>query len=305
MSPSVHRPLGRALAGAAVALTATALTTSPVDAAPTPEDDGPRRVTVGQVDGRPIQLTFVPDGYTGPVPGEVSPQIVGGQQADEGEYPWMAKLRMKVNSGYFTCGGTMLSKDTMLTAAHCFDSDSEHGDVQYVGSVDWKAAEGKGQLRKAEKWVVGEGPGHGDWAVIKLTEPLESRAVTLPTDGSHDQSGPFTAMGYGHTEQNGESSQYLMEVELPWVSDDKCGKYTQNEICAGDWENGGVDTCQGDSGGPLGVAVGDRWVQVGITSYGVGCAKPQSPGHYTKVSTFTQKIKDAVTELGGTAPATR
>ena len=62
-------------------------------------------------------------------------------------------------------------------------------------------------------------------------------------------------------------------------------RISEKQICAG-YDEGGKDTCQGDSGGPLLVPFNDRWVQMGIVSYGNGCAKPRFPGVYTRVSYF-------------------
>ena len=69
-------------------------------------------------------------------------------------------------------------------------------------------------------------------------------------------------------------------------------------ICAGDTVNGGVDTCQGDSGGPMFRKDNNNaWIQVGIVSWGDGCARPHAPGVYTEVSTFASKIAAAAAGL--------
>ena len=71
------------------------------------------------------------------------------------------------------------------------------------------------------------------------------------------------------------------------------------EICAG-YASGGVDTCQGDSGGPMFRRdSANAWIQVGIVSWGDGCARPNKPGVYTQVSYFAASIRSAATSLGG------
>jgi secreted trypsin-like serine protease len=90
---------------------------------------------------------------------------------------------------------------------------------------------------------------------------------------------------------------------VPFVDDSQCGQaypelVADEEICAGDWDNGGVDTCQGDSGGPMfSKDDSDTWVQIGIVSWGNGCARPQNPGVYTQVSFFAPQIQAAAEGL--------
>ena len=85
-------------------------------------------------------------------------------------------------------------------------------------------------------------------------------------------------------------------------------------LCAGDLVDGGEDSCHGDSGGPLFVADGDDWVQVGITSWGIGCARRQRPGVYTRLAAVASFVNpyldpdsepDAVTRLRSRRVAAR
>jgi secreted trypsin-like serine protease len=68
---------------------------------------------------------------------------------------------------------------------------------------------------------------------------------------------------------------------------------TEQTVCAGDIA-GGKDACQGDSGGPLFVSSGGRFVQIGIVSWGEGCARPKLPTVYTRVAMFADWIKQTV-----------
>jgi secreted trypsin-like serine protease len=94
---------------------------------------------------------------------------------------------------------------------------------------------------------------------------------------------------------------------VPFVSDATCNSSSMyngqiiasNEICAG-YTAGGVDTCQGDSGGPMFRRdASNAWIQVGIVSWGDGCARRNKPGVYTQVSYFASAIATGAASLGG------
>ena len=89
---------------------------------------------------------------------------------------------------------------------------------------------------------------------------------------------------------------------MPIWSNDECSQQmsytsiTSNQFCAGYYE-GGIDACQGDSGGPLIINFGGRWVQMGVISYGVECAKAYKPGVYTKVSRYRSWIEKKIQDI--------
>ncbi|WP_409484820.1 trypsin-like serine protease [Arsenicicoccus dermatophilus] len=225
--------------------------------------------------------------------------IVGGDQAQEGVWPMAAKVRMKTSDGTYGCGGTLISPDILLTAQHCLDSTPTNMTVTInVGKVDWK----QGTEYKVTDWRTGAGPKKGDWAVARLDKPVTgvTKFAQLPADSSKDASPWFTAIGWGKLSETGSSSQYLMQVDLPLHTGSGCSATSSSEICASGNGTAGKDTCNGDSGGPL--FVKGTTTQVGITSWGVGCARASEPGHYTKVSAFRTQILNAITALGGTQP---
>ncbi|XP_056144799.1 transmembrane protease serine 9-like [Lampris incognitus] len=91
----------------------------------------------------------------------------------------------------------------------------------------------------------------------------------------------------------------LQEVEVPVVGNRQCncnygmGSITDNMICAG-LAAGGKDSCQGDSGGPMVSKKDGRWIQSGIVSFGNGCAEPDSPGVYARVSQYQSWINSHI-----------
>jgi secreted trypsin-like serine protease len=223
--------------------------------------------------------------------------IVGGTRATEGEFPFMVRLSMG-------CGGALYAKDIVLTAAHCVSaSGSDTSITATTGSVDLQSP----NAVKVTSTQVLQAPGYDgrgkDWALIKLSRPLHLPTLNTATTQTYDK-GTFTVAGWGATSENGEQQRYLRKATVPFVSDAKCKKSygsdltPSDEICAGNVAQGGVDSCQGDSGGPM-FRRDDAgaWIQVGIVSWGQGCAEPGYPGVYSQVSTFAADIKAAAATL--------
>ena len=234
------------------------------------------------------------------------PLIVGGTPADPGEYPWQAL----VEPGPYTCGGSVIDREWVLTAAHCVVGyESNPGAVVIkLGEHLLSVSDGSEQQRTASAVIVHPGysgrTSDNDLALLKLDGPADLNdkvavvpLVTSPADDTLVEAGDLaTVTGWGATRSGGEGSDILMEVVVPIVSNSQCsaiyGEITDNMICAGDLANGGIDSCQGDSGGPLVVWSNDGWLQAGIVSFGEGCAEPNSPGVYTRVSQYRTWIAE-------------
>ncbi|GFY48361.1 clotting factor B [Trichonephila inaurata madagascariensis] len=141
--------------------------------------------------------------------------------------------------------------------------------------------------------------------LVKLTN--KTYPVCLPSDGLRDKIIPgekdATVTGWGDTTFGGVNSKVLQEVTVPIVPLKDCnasyyevarGNFpkgiTNVFICAG-LPEGGKDACQGDSGGPLTTKLkGNSWVQLGVVSFGYGCAQPGYPGVYTRLSQYTKVV---------------
>ncbi|SDT56378.1 LPXTG-motif cell wall anchor domain-containing protein [Jiangella sp. DSM 45060] len=233
---------------------------------------------------------------------DVLPRIVGGDPAAEGDYPWM--VRLDIGGGL--CGGALYAPDLVLTAAHCVaPGTGPNTDITaLIGSVDL-ASEDIIEVGGEYVWSAnaeGIGGGSPDWALIQLEEPVEDvPTLGLATTDEYDE-GMFTVAGWGADAEGGEQQQFLLEAEVPFVSDDEClASYPDDEgwgfapgieLCAG-FAEGGIDSCQGDSGGPLfREDENGEHVQVGIVSWGNGCARPNYPGVYTQVSAVASAIAD-------------
>lgn len=229
---------------------------------------------------------------------DMSINVVGGALATSDEYPWLGKLLIKGHDDKTRgCGGTLVSSNIVVTAQHCVDKARKSSAVSWwYGDAEWR----EGTQVTAKGLAAGDGLGKGDWAVIKLSDNVDDVPTPSVAGSATYTTGPtFWSAGWGRTSEGGELSNTLYHVELPYIPDDVCGA-GKAEICAGDWDNGGIDTCSGDSGGPLvSRHHGDLPVLVGVVSWGKGCAQPQNPGHYTDLTTYVDDIRASIRRLGG------
>ncbi|MGW7092891.1 S1 family peptidase [Streptomyces sp. NPDC054874] len=233
-----------------------------------------------------------------PVTASAAPNpIVGGTRAAQGEFPFMVRLSMG-------CGGALYAKDIVLTAAHCVNGSGNNTSITATAGVVDLQSTGAIKVRSTK---VLQAPGYNgtgkDWALIKLAQPINLPTLKIATTTAYNQ-GTFTVAGWGANREGGSQQRYLLKADVPFVSDTACRSaygssfVAGEEICAGYLSTGGVDTCQGDSGGPMFRRDNaGAWVQVGITSYGQGCARPNYPGVYTEVSTFAPAIASAAAGL--------
>ncbi|GAA4596805.1 secreted trypsin-like serine protease [Actinoplanes octamycinicus] len=227
--------------------------------------------------------------------------VVGGTRAAQGEFPFMVRLSMG-------CGGALYSPNLVLTAAHCVGRTGANSSITAtLGVVDLNSSS---RITRKSNYVY-RAPGYTgsgkDWALIRLSSPVNGVATLPITTTTAYDSGTFTIAGWGAATEGGSQQRYLLKATVPFVSDATCNSRSMyngeiiatDEICAG-YTSGGVDTCQGDSGGPMFRRnASDAWVQVGIVSWGDGCARPNKPGVYTQVSYFASSIAAAATSLGG------
>ncbi|XP_034177515.1 uncharacterized protein LOC117602982 [Osmia lignaria lignaria] len=227
-------------------------------------------------------------------------RIVGGQNADPGEWPWIAAL---FNAGRQFCGGSLIDDKHILTAAHCV-ANMNSWDVARLtvrlGDYNIKTNTEIRHVERRVKRVVRHRGFNGrtlynDIALLTLNEPVpfthQIRPICLPS-GSQLYSGKVaTVIGWGSLRESGPQPAILQEVSIPIWPNSECkvkygaaapGGIVDSFLCAG---RATKDSCSGDSGGPLMVNDG-RWTQVGIVSWGIGCGKGQYPGVYTRVTHF-------------------
>ncbi|EAA07752.4 AGAP002811-PA [Anopheles gambiae str. PEST] len=282
----------------------------------------PSRITTATPTARTTTVkTFEPDGCG--VSDVEHNRVVGGVPAALNGWPWMALVGYEEAFGDvdFRCGGSLITDRHVLTAAHCIlssllvwmqhdmdnQTESAHVDVPVYKVRSTSINFVKSYVSHPSYDTF---DGHSDVAILFLTETVEFNArikpICLPTIEpvrSADFTGynPFIA-GWGRTKETGIEAKVLQELQIPILENEECSQlykkirklYSTKQfddavLCAGFLE-GGKDSCQGDSGGPLMlpylVNKKFHYFQIGIVSYGVGCARAELPGVYTRVVTF-------------------
>lgn len=234
--------------------------------------------------------------------------IVGGHEADDGEYPWMAALYNGADPEGQYCGGSLVMPDRVVTAAHCVEgllgidlvdqviNTAQYGEFRVMLGSNSLSAGGD----EISVLFIHVHPDYGlsgtpDVAVLTLAQDADQQPIRWATPADAPLFAPgtrATVTGWGALSENGPYPDALHEVVVPIISDQECEQAyggwldAQNEICAG-YKQGGRDACYGDSGGPLMVPDGDDLLLVGLVSWGDGCAQPGSPGVYAEVAAFS------------------
>ncbi|XP_067228719.1 tryptase-like [Chanodichthys erythropterus] len=238
-------------------------------------------------------------------------RIVGGVDAFEGSWPWQVSLHSSTYGGHF-CGGSLINSEWVLTAAHCLPGVSASSLLVFLGKRTQQGVNTYEISRKVATIIVHPSydsqTSDNDIALLRLSSAVTFndyiRPVCLAAQKSVFPSGTSSWItGWGDI-QSGVSLPApgtLQETMVPVVGNTQCdtllgsGSVTNNMICAGLLE-GGKDTCQGDSGGPMVSKQCLVWVQSGITSWGYGCADPNAPGVYTRVSQYQSWITTVIVQ---------
>lgn len=246
-------------------------------------------------------------------PGQLQDRVVGGTQVtDESKYKFFVEWEDA------KCGASLIHDDIALSAAHCESTTNPFATRVFVNGI----VSEEGTFRTIERQM-----GHPlykvnnnndyDFMLLKLHtsalvdangNPTGAETVTLNNDRSTpEDDAKLMAVGYGLTVEGGSStSEVLNDVEVNYVADSVCSEQygtttyvPELMFCAG-VDGGGMDTCQGDSGGPI--MDMDTGTQVGVVSYGIGCARASHNGVYARVSAVTEWIEEMVCELSEFPP---
>jgi trypsin len=247
-----------------------------------------------------------------PAPAAADSIVIGGYPVEISASPWTVALSSRdrfggTRAGQF-CGGVVIARSMVLTAAHCLGSDvlgtppHQVRDLKVIADRGDLLSNDGTEIPVRDTWVnpqYDSSTNAGDFGVLTLASPLpESSVIHMASSGdpAYEPGTAAVVYGWGDTTGGGDYARSLRAARVNVLQDAACeeaypgssnGAYqAASMLCAGE-RTGGRDACQGDSGGPL-VAQGRL---IGLVSWGSGCGRVGSPGVYTRVS-------DAVRALG-------
>lgn len=283
---------------ATTASTTTTSTTTTTTAAPTTDAPPATCGVITRNEGRRHQI---PDS---------DPKIVGGANVtSNNQYPWLARIYTTFGEGTFMCGGSLISGTWIMSAAHCAYSGTTVVIPENVTAIfsdlNSDVTEGTEVERKGMITVIahadydpsGAAGIHNDIVLYRFSAAVTFsdtvKPICLPCLlTTFDFAGQnLTVAGWGTTSSGGVTSAQLLDVTVPISSNTVCAatygdSITASEICAGET---GKDSCQGDSGGPGIFTQSGVNYQIGIVSWGSGCATKL--GVYTRVTSFIDWIE--------------
>ena len=216
-----------------------------------------------------LGLVVTADGFSSRL-GWLSPRsqdggrIVGGKEVVPHSLPWQAWLH-----GDLFCGAVIICSRYVMTAGHCSEQDTiEVGLHSISNKTEFQTTRSRHHVKRSFRhpdYFEYPYPEYSkyDFAILELENPInfipEVKAISLPsaTDTHFDEDTVFVTSGWGRISSFEPPSNVLLSVSVPWVPQKICRenykkqgfKVTNDMICAGDVENGQIDSCQGDSGG--------------------------------------------------------
>merc|ERR1712106_144020 len=245
-------------------------------------------------------------------------RIVGGANAGS-TIPWQVSLRNSASGDDHFCGGTILDANTVLSAAHCFHNG--HQGVVVVAGAPKRSVNTGVQTSTISKSIYNQDAKYNkqnmdnDIIILKLTTALKFNKNVQPaclpaTTFAPEKSKAMSVVsGWGTLKAGGSLPDILQYVNVPLMTSADCKKtgygsaaILPSMVCAG-YAKGGKDSCQGDSGGPLVVpksSSDDTAIIYGVVSWGAGCASPDLPGVYARVTKFIDWIKKNMNSSNGT-----
>ncbi|XP_018323947.1 trypsin-1-like [Agrilus planipennis] len=236
-----------------------------------------------------------------------SGKITKGKMASEFQFPYMVSVQYKgLIFTYHVCGGAIVTRFYVLTAAHCVEEEREY--IVEAGLLNFEQNDNETQQREIaerqlhEQFTKNPRYVQHDIALLRLKSPFQwtqsVRPVKLPAFYA-EFDGKAVVCGWGRTERGVEST-WLRYLDVDLLSTDECNaeitkvgdssRALDTNLCSSG--SSGTSACFGDSGSPL---VQDD-VLIGLVSWGIGsCGKLSEPTVYTKCSNYINWIESRLT----------
>ncbi|XP_045468783.1 serine protease snake-like [Harmonia axyridis] len=250
-------------------------------------------------------------------PAEPLPLIISGDKSVDGEFPHMAHIGCRKNGSdeyNWACGGSLISKFFILTAAHCTDNpDIGVPALILLGStsIHYQKNTQLRNVKKTIKYPTRKGY-YNDIALIRMDRPVVFDSYVRPACLNTCEKCQFdkvVATGYGVEDYTSTNmSEHLLKTHLEIYPNENCSNIhgqtikrilpqgvLKSQLCAGSTERN--DTCHGDSGGPLQIQLNTEFYMykiIGLTSFGLFCGQPSTPSFYTRISYYVRWIENIV-----------
>ncbi|KAL1497551.1 hypothetical protein ABEB36_008492 [Hypothenemus hampei] len=246
-------------------------------------------------------------------------RIIGGKRAVFGQFPWQAYIKILKHQ----CGGVLVSRRFVATAAHCVFSAKISDLIIYLGELDTQDTGTIEELAPAElhrvktRWIHPKfsykttQPDRYDLALLELLNEtglsFHITPICLPDSTISLNGREGIVAGWGKTDPSSHQTgtNVLRSVSVPILDISECQAWHKirqinvelhpEMLCAGH-KFGKQDACMGDSGGPLITLENGRWTLVGITSAGFGCGEPHQPGIYHKIPISVDWIRSVISK---------
>uniref|UniRef100_A0A8C3FFR0 Peptidase S1 domain-containing protein n=1 Tax=Chrysemys picta bellii TaxID=8478 RepID=A0A8C3FFR0_CHRPI len=254
--------------------------------------------------------------------------IIGGHDAQEGQWPWQVSVQV---NGAHICGGSLISDQWVVSAAHCFNPSVPYSQYRLVLGAHQLLKPSPNQVLSEVQEIIPH-PSYNsvskvaDIALVRLKKPVKSTKFIWPISlpGASRQFPEkkkcwVTGWGWLEVTKPLPRPKTLQELEVPIISTRDCNKHyntlnpnsllgpqriKSDMICAG-YINSPNGFCKGDSGGPLACEQNGTWYLAGVVSWfmtgkvnGIVCSEPKFPGVFTRVTAYDSWIQKEVNGAG-------